>query len=117
MTLVLDAGGLSALAGPTRPAARAARPRALARAGAGGPLVEVLTGDRRRHLHVNALLRACQVREVEEMQGRRAARLRTATGRAGTSGVDVNEAVTRGKWRRLMRPFRLQGPVWAQRCW
>jgi predicted nucleic acid-binding protein len=36
------------------------------------------------------LLRACQVREVDEGQAREAARLRAATGRAGTiSAVDA----------------------------
>lgn len=53
-------------------------------------LAEALTGDHRRDFHVNRLLRACQIREVNERQSREAARLRTATGRAGTiSAVDA----------------------------
>ena len=90
MTLVLDAGGLSALAG------QRARLQELRRRGvwpAQVPavvLAEALTGDHRRDFHTNRLLRACQVREVDEMQAREAARLRTSTGRAGTiSAVDA----------------------------
>lgn len=53
-------------------------------------LAEALTGDHRRDFHTNRLLRACQVREVDETQAREAARLRFATGRAGTvSAVDA----------------------------
>jgi len=46
-------------------------------------LAEALTGDHRRDFHTNRLLRACQVRDVDEAVAREAARLRTATGRAG----------------------------------
>jgi len=60
-------------------------------------LTEALTGDHRRDFHTNRLLRACQVREVDEMQAREAARLRTATGRAGTiSAVDAVVAALAG---------------------
>jgi predicted nucleic acid-binding protein len=53
-------------------------------------LVEALTGDHRRDFQVNRLLRACQIRELDESLARAAARLRTATGRAGTiSAVDA----------------------------
>lgn len=90
MTLVLDAGGLSGLAG------QRARLQELHRRGlwpAQVPatvLTEALTGDHRRDFHTNRLLRTCQVRDVDEMQAREAARLRTATGRAGTiSAVDA----------------------------
>jgi hypothetical protein len=47
-------------------------------------LAEALTGDHRRDLHINRLLRACRIRDVNESLGRAAAQLRTATGRAGT---------------------------------
>ncbi|CAN5352257.1 hypothetical protein BH20ACT5_BH20ACT5_12000 [soil metagenome] len=47
-------------------------------------LVESLTGDHRRDVPANRLLRTCQIREVDEWSGREAARLRTSTGRAGT---------------------------------
>lgn len=90
MTLVLDSGGLSALAG------QQARLQELRRRGlwpAQVPavvLAEALTGDHRRDVRTNRLLRTCQIREVDELQAREAARLRTATGRAGTiSAVDA----------------------------
>lgn len=97
MTLVLDAGGLSSLAG------QRARLEELRRRGlwpAQVPVVvlsEALTGDHRRDFHANRLLRACQVREVDEQQAREAARLRTATERAGTiSAVDAVVAAFAG---------------------
>ena len=83
MTLILDSGGISALAD------QRARLMELRRRGmwpAQVPtvvLAEALTGDHRRDFHVNRLLRACQIRDVDELQAREAARLRTATGRAG----------------------------------
>ncbi|MGX6448386.1 PIN domain-containing protein [Patulibacter sp. S7RM1-6] len=90
MKLVLDAGGVTALAG------RRARLRELLDRGlwpAQVPavvLAEVLTGDHRRDFHVNHLLRTCQIRDVAEPCAREAARLRTATGRAGEiSAVDA----------------------------
>ncbi|MEV4419301.1 PIN domain-containing protein [Patulibacter sp. NPDC049589] len=93
MTLVLDAGGLSALAG------QRARLRELLDRGlwpAQVPaivLAEALTGDHRRDFHANRLLRACQIREVDEPCARDAARLRTATGRAGEiTAVDATVA-------------------------
>lgn len=97
MTLVLDAGGLSALTG------QRARLQELRRRGlwpAQVPavvLAEALTGDHRRDFHTNRLLRTCQVRAVDETQAREAARLRTATGRAGTiSAVDAVVAALAG---------------------
>jgi predicted nucleic acid-binding protein len=90
MRLVFDAGALSALAG------QRARLQELRRRGlwpAQVPtvvLTESLTGDHRRDFHVNRLLRTCQIRRVDETQAREAARLRTATGRAGSiSAVDA----------------------------
>lgn len=97
MTLVLDAGGLSALAH------QRARMRELRRRGlwpAQVPtvvLTEALTGDHRRDFHANRLLRACQVRDVDETQAREGARLRTATERAATvSAVDAVVAALAG---------------------
>lgn len=84
MTLILDAGGVSALAG------QRARLMELRRRGlwpAQVPsvvLAESLTGDHRRDFHANRLLRACQIRDVTEPHAREAARLRTATGRPTT---------------------------------
>lgn len=82
MNLVLDSGGVSALAG------QRARLAELRRRGAWPPqvptvvLVEVLTGDHRRDFHENHLLGMCQIRPVNEQIARDGARMRTATGRA-----------------------------------
>jgi predicted nucleic acid-binding protein len=84
MTLILDAGGISALAG------QRGRLMELRRRGLWPPqvpaaaLAESLTGDHRRDYPANRLLRTCQVRDITEPHAREAARLRTATGRAGT---------------------------------
>ena len=86
----MDAGGLSALTGQR---ARLAELRSRGLWPAEVPsvvLVEALTGDHRRDFHTNRLLKACQVRDVDETQAREAARLRTATGRARSiSAVDA----------------------------
>jgi predicted nucleic acid-binding protein len=90
MTLVLDAGAVMALT--TKPALliefrrRQLWPPQVPTA----VLVESLTGDHRRDFQANRLLRACQIRDVDEIVAREAARLRTATGRAGAvSAVDA----------------------------
>jgi predicted nucleic acid-binding protein len=91
VTLVLDAGGLSALAGQR---ARLAELRRRGEWPAQIPaivLAEALTGDHRRDFHTNRLLRTCQVRDVTEMLAREGARLRAATGRAGT--ISATDAV------------------------
>jgi predicted nucleic acid-binding protein len=91
VTLILDAGGVSALAG------QRARLIELRRRGlwpAQVPstvLAESLTGDHRRDFHANRLLHACQVRDVTEPHAREAARLRTATGRPAT--ITATDAV------------------------
>ena len=91
MTLVLDAGGVSALAG------QRARLLELRRRGLWPPqvpavvLAEALTADHRRDFYTNRLLRACQIRDVDELQAREAARLRTATGRA--SKISATDAI------------------------
>ncbi len=97
MNLVLDAGGVTALAG------QRARVHELRRRGlwpAQVPsivLTESLTGDHRRDVHANRILGACQIRSVDERQAREAARLRTATRRAGTiSAVDAVVAALAG---------------------
>ena len=103
VTLVLDSGGLTALA------AQRARLHELRRRGlwpAQVPavvLAESLTGDHRRDFDVNRLLRACQVRDVDEPQAREAARLRATTGRAGSiSAVDAvvvaARRIARDRW-------------------
>lgn len=91
MTLILDAGGVSALAG------QRARLMELRRRGlwpAQVPsvvLAEALTGDHRRDFHANRLVRACQIRDVTEPHAREAARLRTATGRSAT--ISATDAI------------------------
>ena len=91
MTLVLDAGGISALA------AQRARLFELRRRGlwpAQVPtvvLAEALTGDHRRDFQANRLLRACQIRSVTEPCAREAARLRTATGQA--AAISATDAI------------------------
>lgn len=91
MTLVLDAGGLSALAGQR---ARLVELRRRCLWPAQVPsvvLAEALTGDHRRDFATNRLLHACQIRDVTELQAREAARLRTATRRA--SDISATDAV------------------------
>ena len=97
MTLVLDAGGISALTG------HRARLHELRRRGFWPPqvpavvLTESLTGDHRHDFHANRLLHTCQVREVDETHVREAARLRTATKRAESiSAVDAVVAAFAG---------------------
>lgn len=90
VTLVLDSGGLTMLAGDR------ARLEELRRRDEWPPLVpsviltESLTGDHRRDFHENRLLRTCDVRPVDEELARRGAALRTAVGRARIpSAVDA----------------------------
>jgi len=84
MTLILDSGGISALAGQ-RARLMEQRPRGLWPPQVpAAVLAESLTGDHRRDYHANRLLRTCQVRDITEPHAREAARLRTATGRAAT---------------------------------
>jgi hypothetical protein len=91
VTLVLDAGGISALA------AQRAWLIELGRRGlwpAQVPavvLAEALTGDHRRDFHADRLLRACQIRDVTEPCAREAARLRTATGQA--AAISATDAI------------------------
>ena len=91
MTLILDSGGLSALAG------QRARLAELRRRGHWPPqvpsvvLTEALTGDQRRDFNENRLISMCQVRDITEVMARDAARLRTMTGRAGT--ISATDAI------------------------
>ena len=91
MTLILNSGGLSALAG------QRARLAELRRRGHWPPqipsvvLTEALTGDHRRDFNENRLIRMCQVRDITETLARDGARLRTMTGRAGT--ISATDAI------------------------
>jgi hypothetical protein len=91
MTLILDSGGITALAGQR---ARLAELRRRGLWPAQVPavvLVEALTGDHRRDFHTNRLLRTCQIRDVSEPLARSAAHLRTASGRA--SAISAADAI------------------------
>lgn len=91
MTLILDSGGVSALAN------HRARLTELRQRGMWPPqvptvvLTESLTGDHRRDFHANQLLRMCQIRDVTEQLARDAALLRTRTGRAAK--ISATDAV------------------------
>ena len=90
MTLILDSGGLSALVSDRAKLAELRRRGLWPGHVPSVVLAESLTGDHRRDFHTNRLLRACQVRDVDEAQARAAARLRTATGSAPSiSAVDA----------------------------
>jgi predicted nucleic acid-binding protein len=91
VTLVLDAGAISALAGQRARLMELRRRRLWPAQVPAVVLAEALTGDHRRDFHANRLLRACQVRDVTEPQAREAARLRTATGRAST--ISATDAI------------------------
>lgn len=90
MTLVLDSGGLTLLAGDR------ARLEELRRRDEWPALVpsviltESLTGDHRRDFHENRLVRTCDVRDVDEELARMAAALRTSVRAArAPSAVDA----------------------------
>ncbi|HST80595.1 MAG TPA: PIN domain-containing protein, partial [Kineosporiaceae bacterium] len=91
MTLVLDAGGISAFAGDLERLValrqRLDRPPLVPVV----VLVEALTGDHRRDHATNRLLRLCEIRSVDQVLARDAARLRTLTGRAGT--ISATDAI------------------------
>jgi predicted nucleic acid-binding protein len=89
MTIVLDAGAISALAASRQ------RLRLLRELGHWPPLVpavvltEALTGDHRRDFHANRLVRLSDVVEIDELLAREAAMLRTAGARKKASAVDA----------------------------
>jgi predicted nucleic acid-binding protein len=94
MTLVLDSGGVSALA------VNAAKLREIKSRGHWPPvvpadvLVESLTGDHRRDFHANRLLNQCLISSVTELVARHAAILRYACRRKAASAVDAIVAAT-----------------------
>jgi predicted nucleic acid-binding protein len=89
MTIVLDAGAISALAASRQ------RLRLLRELGHWPPLVpavvltEALTGDHRRDFYANRLVRLSDVVEIDELLAREAAVLRTAGARKKASAVDA----------------------------
>jgi predicted nucleic acid-binding protein len=91
VTLILDSGGVSALAG------QRARLAELRRRGEWPPqvpaivLTEALTGDDRRDYHRNRLLSMCQIRPVTEDLARTGAQLRGRL--AGPGAVAATDAV------------------------
>ncbi len=89
MKVVLDAQGLTALAGD-RARLRVLRERSGAAPVVPSPvLTESLTGDHRRDFHENRLLRSCRVVDVDESLAREAAALRTAVARPRVSATDA----------------------------
>jgi len=90
VTVVLDAGGLTAVARSRDRVEDMRRRHQWPPQVPAAVLTEALTGDHRRDHATNRLLRACVIRGVDEPVAREAARLRTATGRASTiSAVDA----------------------------
>jgi predicted nucleic acid-binding protein len=89
MTVVLDSGGLSALAGDflrlRRLRDKVGWPAVIPTA----VLVASLTRDPRRDFHTNRLLRHCLITPLDEATARRAAALRGAVRRKGVSAVDA----------------------------
>lgn len=89
MTIVLDAGAVSALAASRQ------RLRVLRELGHWPPVVpaavltEALTGDRRRDFHANRLLRLSDVVAVDDLLAREAAALRARAARKKPSAVDA----------------------------
>ena len=94
MSLVLDSGGVSALA------SNIAKLREIRAWGEWPPVVstavlaEALTGDHRRDHHTNRLLHVCEIRSVTEIIARHAAVLRYASRGKGISAVDAIVAAT-----------------------
>lgn len=89
MTIVLDAGAISVLATSRQ------RLRLLRELGHWPPVVpavvltEALTGDHRRDVHANRLVRLSDVVEIDDLLAREAALLRTAAARKKASAVDA----------------------------
>ena len=83
MTLILDSGGVSALAGQRARLAELRKRNQWPPVVPSVVLVEALTGDHRRDFHTNRLLGMCIIKVVDEHLAREASRIRTATGRAG----------------------------------
>ncbi len=105
MTLILDSGGVTALAGQR---ARLAELRVRDLWPPQVPtvvLTEALTGDHRRDFHENDLLRMCQIRDITETLARDAAWLRTRSGRAGT--ISATDAIVAALATRYSDPIIL----------
>lgn len=80
VTLVLDAHGLTMLAGNRARLAELRRRGEWPAIVPTAVLTETVTGDPRRDFHENRLLRTCAIRPVDETLARTGARLRTAVG-------------------------------------
>jgi predicted nucleic acid-binding protein len=86
--IVLDAGGLTAVAGDIERQARLREAVAMPLVVPSIVLTEATTGDHRRDVHENRLVRVCEVVTVDETLARRAARLRSGVKRR-VSAVDA----------------------------
>lgn len=80
MTLVLDAGGVTMLAGSRARLAELRRRGEWPAIVPAAVLTEALTGDHRRDFHENQVLRTCDIRIVDERLARSGAALRRAVG-------------------------------------
>ena len=89
MTLVLDSGGVTWLTVGTARLAGVRRRYGWPALVPAVVLTEALTGDHRRDHAVNRFLRSCNVQPVDEIAARRAAHLRTASGRAASISAVV----------------------------
>lgn len=90
MTLVLDSGGLTLLAGDRARLVELRRRDEWPALVPSVILTESLTGDHRRDFHENRLVRTCDVRDVDEELARMAAALRTSVRAArAPSAVDA----------------------------
>jgi predicted nucleic acid-binding protein len=90
-TLVLDSGGVTALAAQRTRLLELRRREAWPARVPSVVLVEALTGDHRRDIAANRLLKMCQIGDVTELMAREAARLRGSTGRAGS--ISATDAI------------------------
>jgi predicted nucleic acid-binding protein len=86
--IVLDAGGVTAVAGDVERQARLREEVDMPLVVPSVVLTEATTGDHRRDFHENRLVRVCEVVSVDEKLARRAAQLRAAVKRR-VSAVDA----------------------------
>jgi predicted nucleic acid-binding protein len=90
VTTILDSGGVSSLAVDRQRVEELRRRREWPPIVPSVVLTEALTGDHRRDHHENRLVKACDIRPVDELLARRAAGLRTLAARTrNPSAVDA----------------------------
>ena len=107
MTLVLDSGAVTWLMVGTARLAEVRRRYGWPALVPAVVLTETLTGDHRRDHPVNRFLRSCTVLPVDEIAARRAAHLRTESGRAAS--ISAVDAVVAAMAAALPEPVVLTG--------